>query len=123
VAAPLRRWVIYVWPAIALGPVGEALAAPLAMPLESLAIVASRSMAGVAASLSLQAEGTGASGAPAQAAKADASRPAPFSSFTRHGIGMSLFLTMVTVLAALIGVVALARLIAGEDLFASRWLH
>lgn len=125
VAAPLRRWIAYVWPAIALGPAADALAMSLVPRLAGLESVATRSLAALAASLSLS-EASGASGAPAESAQAPEPNPpraAPFHDFTPQGGGMSLFVTMITVLAALIGVVALARLTVGEDLFSTRWLH
>jgi hypothetical protein len=81
---------------------------------------------GVAGALSLLPGGAGASDAPphsGQAAKPNSSRPGLFSSFTSNGDGMSLLVKMITVLAALVGVVALARLTVGEDFFSTRWLH
>jgi hypothetical protein len=122
VAAPLRRWIARVWPAIALGPIGEALARQLA----SLEKAVSDPMSALARSLSLLPGNPGVGdilGASARSPEPNASRSAPFSSFTPHGEGMSLLATMITVLAALVGVVALARLTVGEDLFSSRWLH
>jgi hypothetical protein len=83
-------------------------------------------MAGVARALSLLTGDAAVSDAPGfsrRSATPNASRPAPFSGFAPHGGGMSLLAAMIAVLAALIGVVALARLTVGEDLFSSRWLH
>jgi hypothetical protein len=82
---------------------------------------------GVASLPSRPTGSAGASAVPAlseQAAKPDASLPAPFSLFAPGGGGMSLFVTLITVLAALIGLVALARLTLGEDLFSpAHWLR
>ncbi len=122
VAAPLRHLVAYVWPAIALGQGGEALMMQLAR-LEGATLL---SMPGVARLLSLLTGNPAASGAPElprRSATPDASRSTPFGSLVSHGGGMSVLATMITVLAALVGVVALARLTVGEDLFSSRWLH
>jgi hypothetical protein len=124
VGAPLRRLLAYVWPAIALGPIGEALAMPLGLHLARLDNLASVPLAGLARSLSVSPEGIGSSAASKPAPSSpgpNVSHPNPFP--TPNGGGMNLFTTLVTVLAALIGVVALARLTVGEDLFSTRWLH
>jgi hypothetical protein len=57
------------------------------------------------------------------AMSSQSSRPEPYSAFTPNGGGMSLFVTILTVLAAMIGVVALARLTVGDEFFSMRWLH
>ncbi len=121
VAVPRRHLVAYVWPAIALGQVGEA----LVMQLARLGGVTFPTP-GMAPSLSLLTGNAAASGVPEpprRSATPDASRPAPASPLAPHGGGMGLLAAMITVLAALVGVVALARLTVGEDLFSSRWLH
>jgi len=127
--APLRRWVAFVWPAIALGPIERALALPLVLPLalrpaswdEAISDAASR-FAPVLSTL------TGAVGSeaaersvPAQKYRAPGS--APDGGLIGHGGGMSLLVLLITIVATLIGVVALARLTVGEDLFSRRWLH
>ena len=125
-AAPLSRWLAYVWPAIALGPVGEALTMTWALRLTRLERAFPLPASGILGSLSLPtgAAGPGDASQPSPASRgAEASRPGPLDRLTPHGGGMSLLVTAITVLAALIGVVALARLAVGEDLFSSRWLH
>jgi hypothetical protein len=125
--APLRRWIAYVWPAIALGPVGEALALPLSMQLASFKGAISPLTSSLAVSVSVLTGGSAVSGAPERTAPAPAgpkpSHSAPSGHLAPHEGGMSLFLTVMTVMATLIGVVALARLTVGEDLFSRRWLH
>jgi hypothetical protein len=121
VAAPLRRWLAYVWPAIALGPFGEV----LATQFEQLRRAISLPGDGLAQALSPLIGVAGASGSSPSAMPAprsSAPSSAPFGLLPGSG-GMNLLVTVVTVLAALVGVVALARLMVGADLFSSRWLH
>jgi hypothetical protein len=125
VGAPLRRLLAYVWPAIALGPLGEALVIPLGLQLMSLDSPTLDRLTSLARSLSLLPETVGSSPNPnpaPQPPRPDVSHPTPFSLPPASG-GMTLLATLVTVLAALIGVVALARLTVGEDLFSTRWMH
>ncbi len=126
VTAPLQRLLAYVWPAIALGPIREALAIPLARGLKSLEKAISLPILGLDRSLALQPGNVESSGGPKPAApspKPSSSPPFPFNAVTPDGGGMSLLVTLVTALAVLVGVVALARLTVGEDLFSTRWLH
>lgn len=121
-AAPLRRWLAYVWPAVALGPVARV----LAILLPSWRGMTSPPPLAVARLLSAVTGVSSASGPfvlSAQAASSDASRPDPLGVFLPDGGGMSLFASIAAVLAALIGVVALARLTVGEDFFSLRWLR
>jgi hypothetical protein len=121
---PLR--IIYVWPAFALAPLAEALAMPPSLQLSSLSEAISPLMAGLTAPVAVLRESAAGSDAPdssAQAPDTGVSRPAPSAYFAPHEGGMSLLVTVITVIAALAGVVALARLAVGEDLFSRRWLH
>jgi hypothetical protein len=118
--APRRELLAYVWPAIALGPVGDALmtrvaALAPALLLRSLTAPASLSPSGAGAPAS---DGPGTAAPTAPAASPD---PSPF--FTPHSGGMSFLVTVITILAALVGMVALARLTVGEDFFSRRWLR
>jgi hypothetical protein len=123
-AAPLRPLVAYVWPAIALRSLVEALVSPFVTQLADLERVPSLTLPGIFTSPS-PLDG-GVKEAPRRSARTPepiASRPDPLNAFTPQGGGMSLLLTAIAVLAALVGVVSLARLTVGEDLFSSRWLH
>lgn len=120
VAAPLRELLAYVWPAIALGPVGSILLPQLALLERRLP------PAGVGARALLPPLPGGGPAGPAPgpsvpSAVADPSDAAPF--YASHEGGMSLLVAVITVLAALIGLVALARLAVGEDFFSMRWLR
>lgn len=121
-AAPLPRWVAYVWPAISLGPAARA----LAVLLPDL-VGASVPPMPDPARLFTQVLGVAASGAGSAlsepAPTSHSSQPAPYSDLMPSGGGMSLLVTILTILAALIGVVALARLTVGEEFFSMRWLH
>jgi outer membrane biosynthesis protein TonB len=126
VTAPLRRLAAYVWPAIALGPIGEAFAIPLTTRLERLERSVSLPMLGLAPPLSSLSGNVEVGSAPERIAPApgpSSSPPFPLNALAPDGGGMSLLVTMATALAVLIGVVALARLTVGEDLFSTRWLH
>jgi hypothetical protein len=121
----VRRLLAYVWPAIALGPLGEALVIPLGLQLMSLDSPVLDRLASLARSLSLLPEtiGSGSNLIPApQPTRPGVSHHTPFSLAPDSG-GMTLLATLATVVAALIGVVALARLTVGEDLFSTRWMH
>lgn len=122
VAAPLRELLAYVWPAIALGPFGDALVTQLVTQL--LGLERESLPPGYALGPSLSSATTPAGGDPrpsAPAAQTGPSDAAPF--YAAHGGGMSVLAIVVAILASLVGVVALARLTVGEDLFSTRWLH
>lgn len=121
-AAPLRRWLAYVWPAVSLGPAARALAVLLpdlvgasAPPMPDPARLFTQVL-GVAAS-------SGGSALSEPASTPHSSQPAPYSDLMPSSGGMSFLATILTVIAALIAVVALARLTVGEEFFSMRWLH
>jgi hypothetical protein len=121
VPAPLREWLAYLWPAIALSPLGEALATQVA----ALAPTKLPGLPPTPLDLFRPAEGAAAPGGgpePAMPA-AQAARPDPDLFSLPHGGGMSFLVTVITVLASLVGLVALARLTVGEDFFSLRWLR
>jgi hypothetical protein len=121
-AAPLRRWLAYVWPAVALGPFARALVVLLpdlvgaSMPPMPDPARLFTQVLGVAAS-------SGGSSLSEPVPTPQSSRSAPHSDLLPSSGGMSLLITILTILAALIGVVALARLTVGEEFFSMRWLH
>ena len=118
--APLREWLAYLWPAIALGPLGKALA------MEVAALAPTRLPGSPPTPLDLfrARDGAAALGSPEPAMPAaQAARPNPDLFFLSHSGGMSFLVTVITVLAALVGLVALARLTVGEDFFSLRWLR
>ncbi len=121
VAAPLRELLAYVWPAVALGPIGRALATRLVELERALSLQSAAARPPVLPS----------SNGPVPS---DVPRPSPTSTaqpadpdaaplFSPHGGGMSLLVTLITVMASLVGLVALARLTVGEDFFSTRWLR
>ncbi len=117
----MPRWLAHVWPAVSLGPAARA----LAVLLPDL-VGASAPPMPDPARLFTQVLGVAASGGSALSEPAPmphSSRPDPYSDLMPSSGGMSLFATVLTVLAALIGVVALARLTVGEEFFSMRWLH
>lgn len=117
VAVP-RRWFAHVWPAIALGRIGKGLATLMAgwegatlLPVSDAARLFSR-LTGIIEDSDAPPQSPATNGSPA---------PPPVASMPASG-GMSLFLTMITSLLALIGLIALARLAVGEEFFSSlRW--
>ncbi|HET6999333.1 MAG TPA: hypothetical protein VFI03_12180 [Solirubrobacterales bacterium] len=121
-AAPEQGWLAYVWPAVALAAAKEALADLLARPMDAISRPIS-SESGLLSVLGAVAGSSGASGLSGQAATLSASRDSALRAFAPHGGGMSLLATTITVLGALIGVVALTKLTVGEDFFRRRWLH
>lgn len=119
VTAPVRELLAHVWPAVALAPLGRALIA-------SLAVVASGPLpvgrvAAAAAPLSPSEGAWGAAASKPGPVQGGSPDPASFSSALRWRMG--LLLTLITALAALVGVVAVARLAVGENLFSLRWLR
>jgi hypothetical protein len=83
------------------------------------------SAAGIVYSLASPVGAAGAGGVLGLSARSqgpNASRPEPLAALPPSG-GMSLLVTILTVLAGLVGVVALARLTVGEDFFSLRWLR
>lgn len=130
-AAPLARWFAYVWPAIALGridPVAAILATwGSAGRLPALTSLSVSDVARLLPQLMGFTESSDASTLSDQPGTPSGS-PAPSDSFAPPSVppppsgGMSLFLTIVTLLLALVGLVALARLTVGEEFFSfSRW--
>lgn len=116
----------YVWPAVALGPAARALA--ILLPDLVGASVPRMPRMPDPARLFTQVLGVAASSAGSASSGSaptlhSSPRPAPSSDLVPSSGGMSLFVTILTVLAALIGVVALARLTVGEEFFSMRWLH
>jgi hypothetical protein len=113
--APLQEWLAYLWPAIALGPVGGALMAqaatlaPALLPKEVATAVRS----------SRPADDRFGTGPPT----AQSASPGPASFLSPHRVGMSFLVAVITALMALVGVVAFARLAVGEDFFSLRWLR
>lgn len=122
VAAPLHVWLAHVWPAIALGPFGGPIGVVAATRLLALEIGVPLPGAAERDS-SLTVAGDPPVGLPStpNPAGSSHSNPAPF--FSPQGGGMSLLAVLMTVLAALVGLVSLARLTVGEDLFSLRWLR
>ncbi|HEX5929524.1 MAG TPA: hypothetical protein VFY48_09030 [Solirubrobacterales bacterium] len=121
VRAPLRELLAHVWPAIALGPIGRTLIAQLA-GLDQGSPVSRAGAAASPFSISYSARAGSPSSFPAPSAP-DAAPPSGTPFFSPHGGGMSLLVTLITVLASLVGLVALARLTVGEDFFSTRWLR
>lgn len=123
VAAPLRELLAYVWPAVALGPIGDALT-PLVTQLVELrrGSPPSPGFGSPPSTLPTSAStDTEPRPSPSAAPRTVSSDPAPF--YAAHGGGMSFLATVAAILASLVGLVALARLTVGEDLFTTRWLH
>lgn len=127
-AAPLPHWLAYVWPAIALGRSG-ALAALLTRWESATSLPALPSLpAPGAVRLFSQVLGiTGGSDASTpskqSAAPIGSLAPRPAAPVPSTG-GMSLFLTVITSLLALVGLITLVRLTVGEEPFSSmRWPH
>jgi len=125
-AAPLSRWFAYVWPAIVLGHTGT-LAALLArwesanLPPALTSLSASDAVRLLPRLLGI----TGESDAPTLSKQpvtpTGSLAPPPVAPAPANG-GMSLFLTIITSLLALVGLIALARLTVGEEFFSSlRW--
>jgi len=124
--AILPRWFAYVWPAIALGRTGKVLAALLARWEGATSLPASD----IAPSTDIvrrlfQRRGITGNDAASAISEHSAVSDSPFAARSVgpvSGGGMSLFLTMVTSLLALIGLIALARLVVGEEFFSFlRW--
>jgi hypothetical protein len=117
--APAEEWLAHLSPAVALGPVGR-----LTMRVARLA---SRLLLGgrFAPSRALlsphSAPASGGSGPAAPSAQTAVSDSDPF--FSPNSGGMSFLVGAITMLAALAGLVALARLLVGEDFFSLRWLR
>jgi hypothetical protein len=119
VEAALPRWFAYVWPAIALGQTRQVFAALLARREHAT----SRPVSDVARSL-FQLRGITGNDDVSTISEQSATpnSPPPYVGSAPRGGGMSLFLTMVTSLLALIGLIALARLAVGEEFFSFlRW--
>jgi hypothetical protein len=117
--APLEEWLAHIWPAIALGPFGSALRTEVAALAPALL---AGSLPGSVRLSSLGGAPTGPGPEPsAPAARAAQPDPTPF--FSPHGGGMNFLVAVITVLASLVGLVALARLTVGEDFFSLRWLR
>lgn len=128
-AAPLPRWIAYVWPAIALGQTGDALAALLVRWEAATSLAASDAarlfsrLMGITRAFRLPAS-SDAFKPSEQPATPKGSLAAPPIDPVPAGAGMSLFLTMITLLMALLGLIALARLTVGEEFFSFlRWPH
>lgn len=116
----LRSWFVYVWPAVALSPIGNTLVLALA-GVERGVSPPSFDVPSLASAMSSAAPGDSRSrpaGSPGQAGHSEAT---PF--FSRDGGGMTLLAGTIAVLAALIGLVTLARLTVGEEFFSLRWLR
>jgi hypothetical protein len=115
------RWFAYVWPAIALGRTGKVLATLLArwegatsLPASNAARLLSQLTGGIGVKgASMFSERPATPNAPLATSPV---APAPASG------GMSLFLTMITSLLTLGALMALARLVVGEEFFSFlRW--
>jgi hypothetical protein len=117
--APLEEWLAHLWPAVALGPVGSALTAQAAELAPSLLLAGLSAF--VQPSLPTNIAPTG--GGPTATPTAQIASPDSHSFFSPDSGGMSFIVTLITVLAALFGLVALARLTYGEDFFSTRWLR
>lgn len=126
-AAPLPRWLTYVWPAIMLGNTGT-LGVLLArwetgssLPLTLLPVSDSVRLLSHLMGIT---DGSDASTPSKQSATPIGSLPAPPVAPLPASGGMSLFLTIITSLLALVGLISLARLTVGEEFFSFlRWPH
>jgi hypothetical protein len=125
--APVRDFFIYVWPAIALGSFGGEFLGPLLAGLEgavvSAAVHALPLASGPGGSVAIAGAGAGGvagrSGSSTEPDLAPSNSPIPDLSAG----GMSLLATTITALLTLVAMVALARLLLGEDLFSPRRWH
>jgi hypothetical protein len=121
--APLARLLAYVWPAVALGgATGNFLMPLLARLEEALGLPVSAGIPRLLSALAGGIAGAAAvSGSPSQPAAERPESPAPHGPLLSlpEG-GMSLLVTLLTGLLALVGAVALARLLYGDDLFYPR---
>jgi hypothetical protein len=127
-AAPLRRLLAYVWPAVALSPAVEVLAILLPDARASQEEGNPFAVPGWVRPLSpVPLIGGSSGGDPALSARAvmssGSAQPSPYNSPLPGDGGMSFLATIFTIVAALIGVVALARLTVGDEFFSMRWLH
>jgi len=118
--APLEEWLAHLWPAVSLGPIGNALTTQAAAVLAPSLLLASLAVAGQP-SLAPNSAPPGAGPTAARTAQTASPDSHPF--FSPNSGGMSFLVTVITVLAALCGLVALARLTVGEDFFSTRWLR
>lgn len=118
--APPLELLAYLWPAIALGPFEGGMTIQAAGPEPSPLL---RVLPVVAMSALLPDRAPASAGPSRAAPDAPEASPDPGPFLSPHGEGMSFLVTVITVLAAIVGVVALARLTVGEDLFSTRWLH
>lgn len=119
--APMEEWLAHLWPAVALGPLGNTLMAQLAelAPIRLLEDLAAP------VRLVLSPDGAPAKGDPGGrgAPASQTASPDSHSYFPPGGGGMSFLVTVITLLAACAGLVSLARLLVGEDFFSMRWLR
>ena len=121
-AAALPRWFAHVWPAIALGRAGEVLATLLArwevatsLPISDATQLLVRLVGATESNIDAPTP-SGRSAALNGSPAAPSIAPVPASG------GMSLFLTMITSLLTLMALIALARLVVGEEFFSFlRW--
>jgi hypothetical protein len=124
-AAPLPLWFVHIWPAVALGRAGRLLAT-LATLLARWEDATSRAGPSHAIPVASQPGGIAGEGEVLGLSKRSASRDEPLatSPLVTPPVdgGMSLFLTIITSLVALVGLMALARLVLGDEPFTSlRW--
>jgi hypothetical protein len=122
-AIVLPHWLAYVWPAIALGRTGKVLAVLLATWRGATSFPMSEAVSSLFRSIGdVEGHGVAAiterSSPPTSRSVAHPTAPAPIDA------GMSLLLTVVTSLLALMALVALARLVVGDEFFSFlRWPH
>jgi hypothetical protein len=117
----VRRWLAYIWPAVALGGAREILF-PLLATLEHSGLrldgrVLTRLLAVTTGLVAQFANGLSAGSQ--NSSPLHGSSPS-FDFALTHG-GVELLLAIFMALLALAGLVALARLTVGEELFESRW--
>lgn len=116
-AVPLPRWLAHVWPAIALVKTVKVLAVLLARWEGATSVTGSGDTQRATSQLVGITGNSGVLGLSKQSVASHDRLGSPTLAPAPASGGMSLFLTMITLLLTLIGLIALARLAVGEEFF------